>query len=666
MRYILFILSLTLSSLIISQTTVSTTSISGGADGNSCTVIDTRANLIALRNANGLDIGCTYILTDYVNGRLVAGTTITLRADAVNEFSENVSVNTTYDDEGWRGIYDIDRNLVLELTDNRGNIARGFSGLEVANFDWGNTFITDVLVDNATWTTTYGATRTVNTCEFKNGSTVNTTGQVAGTLTRVVIDNSSTLITQLANIGLNNVTLTNQSTLNATSYTGATTLSNYNIYESTIDLQNSTAGFSISNVYMYNSTFNHTLVTTGTVTGSSLTMSGSTTITHSEGALNLSLNRVTLINQSNINHSQGSILLSDYILENAVTVMQNTGVGGSISLSAGIITGSSTLTNQGASTINGTRLQMYQLSTLTIQNGATGTQTFTYTKFENNSSNLISATSTAGNTTVSQSTFSNQSFFQKTGVGALAMANATFDNKAVVVLTSDRNLSITRVYANNVVQISSTATGVGIADAVIDCTLEDRCNISFSATGLGTNRIISTTMMGINATITFSGTTLSNTVQQCQLINGSIQMSNNIIAQTLVLATVSNVSNINLINMSVAKTVQHLQADNSSTITINNPTGAGSIIYINAYARGTINITGTATISQDLYAEQGGAITHNGGQSIGIKKIMPGTLTTGNFNHQNLIMISPTSRTLTGANTNRSEYLGVVSSAPLF
>ena len=666
MKYILLIL-LFVNLGVNAQTTISTTSIGGGgADGNSCTIIDIRANLIALRNANGLDIGCTYILTDYVNGRLVAGTTITLRADAVNEFSENVSVNTTYDNEGWRGIYDIDRNLVLELTDNMGNIARGFNGLEVANFDWGNTFITDVLVDNATWITTYGATRAVYTCEFKNGSTVNTTGQVGGTLNRVIVDNASSLNITNANISLLNFNMYNSSSLIASTFTGGTSLSNYNIYTSTIDLQNSTAGFSISNVYMYNSTFNHTLVTTGTVTGSSLTMSGSTTITHSEGALNLSLNRVTCNNQGNITHSQGSISLSDYILENAGNVNQNTGVGGSISLSEGIITGSSTLTNQGASTINGTRLQMYQLSTLTIQNGATGTQTFFYTKFENNSSNLISATSTAGNTTVSQSTFSNQSFFQKTGVGALAMANATFDNQAVVVLTSDRNLSMTSVYANNAVQIRSIATGVGITDAVTYCTLEDRCNILFNATGLGANSIIYATMMGLNATITFSGTTLSNTVQQCQLINGSIQMSNNIIAQTLVLATVSNVSNINCINMTVTKSMRRLQADNSSTITINNPTGAGSIIYINAYARGTINITGTATTSQDLYAEQGGAITHNGGQSIGIKKIMTGTLTTGNFNHQDLIMISPTSRTLTGANTNRSEYLGVVSSAPLF
>jgi len=38
------------------------------------------------------------------------------------------NINTTYDNEGWRGIYDIDRSLVLELQDNRNNIARGFNG----------------------------------------------------------------------------------------------------------------------------------------------------------------------------------------------------------------------------------------------------------------------------------------------------------------------------------------------------------------------------------------------------------------------------------------------------------------------------------------------------------------------------------------------------------
>lgn len=101
--------------------------VSTGGD-SSCIISGTRAQLLALRASNSLDRGCSYLLTDHLQGRLVVGTTILLSAISINEFSENVSINTTYDNEGWRGIYDIDRSLVLELQDNRNNIARGFNG----------------------------------------------------------------------------------------------------------------------------------------------------------------------------------------------------------------------------------------------------------------------------------------------------------------------------------------------------------------------------------------------------------------------------------------------------------------------------------------------------------------------------------------------------------
>ena len=93
----------------------------------------TRAALLTLRATGQLRTECPYIITDHVQNRLVAGTTITMRAVAANELSEQVEVNTTYDNEAWAGIYDIDRALVLELTDNRGNVAKGFNGTEVAS-----------------------------------------------------------------------------------------------------------------------------------------------------------------------------------------------------------------------------------------------------------------------------------------------------------------------------------------------------------------------------------------------------------------------------------------------------------------------------------------------------------------------------------------------------
>lgn len=114
------------------------------------------------------------------------------------------------------------------------------------------------------------------------------------------------------------------------------------------------------------------------------------------------------------------------------------------------------------------------------------------------------------------------------------------------------------------------------------------------------------------------------------------------------------------------KSVSNVLLDGGSSLVINNPTVVGGISNINAYNNSTININGLAGSSSRLTAMNQATITHNGGNASNIIKQMTGTLTTGNFNQTNLIMISPTSRTLTGANTNRSEYLGVVSSVPLF
>lgn len=59
-----------------------------GESENNCTIVDTRVNLISLRNAGGLTVGCHYVLTDHVQGRLVKGTKIekvNLLIEAINK-----------------------------------------------------------------------------------------------------------------------------------------------------------------------------------------------------------------------------------------------------------------------------------------------------------------------------------------------------------------------------------------------------------------------------------------------------------------------------------------------------------------------------------------------------------------------------------------------------
>lgn len=54
------------------------------ASGATCPAPMTRAALIALRNSGGLSKDCDYVITDHVQGRLVAGTQIHLQAVDAN------------------------------------------------------------------------------------------------------------------------------------------------------------------------------------------------------------------------------------------------------------------------------------------------------------------------------------------------------------------------------------------------------------------------------------------------------------------------------------------------------------------------------------------------------------------------------------------------------
>lgn len=638
--------------------------VSGG--DSSCLVIANRSQLLALRLSNSLDVGCHYRLTDYANGRLVAGTIITLHADSNSEFSENVTVNTTYDNEGWSGIYDIDRNLVLELKDNRGNIARGFNGTEVANFDWGNSFITNVLLDNSTWTTTYGASRTVTNCEIKEGSVLTTTSQTGGTISRLNLIGASTLTTATANVSITGCTIDRSSVVNLTSFTAGSNMQNYTLYNATINFSNSTSGVTLQIVRITNSTFNHTGVTTGTITGTNLIMENACSINHNNGAGNLSLNRVNMLGQAQINHTSGTISLTNYVLENNGNVVQNTGTTGVINLSDGILTGNGFVQNLGDYTINGTRFSAYENSTFSTQILAVGTATLTGTSLYNASSISITSASTAGNVSITGTNMKGASNINKNGTGLLTISNSEFNSNGRILFSSVRGLSCTRVSVSNLATIQSTATaGAGVTDGVTDVSLNSRATLTHNATGALGNNFSQCSATGLSGALTIGGTSTANTIQRGIANGATIQMSGNV-TNTVNIAIAENVGNINVQNMTVTKTMNYLTSRNNGSINITNPTGAGSISFIFSENGSNITISGTAGTSSYLYARNQGAIAHNGGNSTNITKDMVGTITTGNFTHSNLYMISPTSITLTANNANRATYLGVVSSVPLF
>lgn len=663
MKYILSFLLLI--NICFAQSTITTTSVSGGSDGDNCVVSDTRINLINLRNAGGLVVGCHYIVTDHVQTRLVAGTTITLHADSPTEFSENATVNTTYDNEGWRGIYDIDRGIVLELQDNRNNVARGFNGFEVSNFDWGNNFITNVLVDNSTWTTTYGQTRSITNVEIKGGSLLNTTTWVGGSINRLFVSGGSVVTLTSANVSLLNFNCYNGSNVNLTAYTGATTLQTYNLSTGIINLSNSTSQVTINNVTIENSTLQHTSVTTGTITGTGLYMYNSSLINHSNGALNLSLNRVTLDEASSITHSSKTISLSSYKILEGSSINSSTSVGtGGVTLNNGEIKSQSTINNLADYSIKGTRFIMDRASNISTANGAIGTLTLTNSKLDNQGQITIGATSTSGNITFTNGLIEGSAFIQKNGTGAITCSYTYLIDQSRIVLTGANSINTTRSTFNGLTQINCNSASA-ITSGIIDCNFAVRSNINFTSTGATGNNLFYVDGSGISTNISFSGTSASQTLQQSNIDNSTFSCANNTVANSYTFCHIKG-STLSVTGLTVNKNPTQIYLDANSTLTINAPTGAGGISLITCIGNSNITITGTAGTSSRLTAINQAGIIHNGGRSTNIIKQMANTLTTGNFNHSNLIMISPTTRTLTGNNTNRSEYLGIVSTAPLF
>ena len=634
------------------------------AGGTTCPAPMTRLALIALRNASGLNKDCDYVVTDHVQGRLVAGTTIHLQAVNTNTLSENVQVKTTYDNEAWFGIYDLDRGLVLELHDNRNNIARGLNGTEVSNFDWGNTNITNTTVNNATWSSTIGSVRTVNDLQVLESATFTSMGQTGGTINRTTIKGSSTVNLTNANVSLSNWNVGRQSFVDMTAFTAGSLLNNYTLDNSIINFANSTSGVSLAIVTLIGSTINHSGVTTGTLTGVNLIMDDSSTVTHSNGAGNLSLNRVKMSNNAQINQSQGTISLSDYKITGLAFIQQTAGTGGNISLSAGEISGSSQVFNQSASNINGTRYYSKQNSAINVNNGTTGIVTLTGSTFNESSQLNINAPAISGNTSLLTTQLNNTSLITRSGIGALTLTDSSFNSNSRLTLSNARGLSVTRSDFKNLVQITQSGTGV-VTDNLVDSIGENRVIFQFSATGASANSANYVHAYGLGSNYIITGTSSSQTFNRTTLNASTLNCTNNTAANTYNNLTAFDGSSITLQNHTVTRTATNLEAFNGSTITIDNPTGAGSLNTIHSKESSSVVITGPVTNVTIAGADEGGGLVINGGSSTRVFKRMFGTLTTGNFTHNGVIVINSINATLTANNSNRSSYLGVVSSVPL-
>lgn len=197
----------------------------------------TRAAALALRAASGLQENCVVVITDGpAIGPAATVTEIELNPVSPTAFGQTARVFTSYDNDAWAGVYDIDlgAGTITELRDNRGNVAKDVDagGATVTSFPWGNASWRDNYAEDATLTAAAAQVGLITNCRFV-GSTVDFTGKTAGAWTDTAVTGGATVTTG-ANMVATRATITAATVSNAGA--GAFTLTDASVLDTTTTL----------------------------------------------------------------------------------------------------------------------------------------------------------------------------------------------------------------------------------------------------------------------------------------------------------------------------------------------------------------------------------------------------------------------------------------------
>lgn len=625
------------------------------AAANPCPLPMTRIALITLRNAGALRTECPYTVTDHVQNRLVAGTTITLRAVAANELSEQVDVNTTYDNEAWAGIYDIDRALVLELTDNRGNVAKGINGTEVANFDWGNTAYTGCRVENATWTVTYGSTAQMLRVSVYGGATLNTTG-FTGAMQDNRIHTATSVNFTNANGSWRYSEWWGGGSFNATGYTGGgdNYYNEFNI--STVNL----SGLTGQAVLRTNEFVATAITATGAATfgiQNSNLQSSNVNRTATGGAFNI--NQVSSTEAGSFAHSGAGTFSMTGTVNNGLI---NLAGAGALTANYCALGQSCSITHSGLGALSMTRTTLQGASSnVTVDAGSNKAVTVNDCTLRSSGIIRLVGAVAGGAFSVTATVVESSSYIYHRGTGVLSVTQSNLQGSSGIDAQSgNRSYTCVRFNLRAVSRVNFTGTGA-VTDSINDIDMGERGVLTVSCSGAA-NSILYSVITGLSGAMSFTGTTGGQSVTRLKCMDGSITFTNCTVNTSAALCEASDAGIIAFNGIATAKANSYLQAKNGSSITINNSTGGGSNIYITTEAAGSFVQSGSATNVQRVDIAQG-QVAHNGGSLLYCHKRLTGTLTTGAFNHSNIVHVMPTNRTLTAANTNRGEYVGLAPGA---
>ncbi|WP_030236774.1 hypothetical protein [Streptomyces sp. NRRL S-350] len=596
----------------------------------------TAAALRALRDAGGLDPQCHYVLTDFTQGATLAGPNLVeLHAVNASTLALEAKVFTPYDNNGWAGLYDIDRGAVgqlIELRDNLNNVVRDSTGTSpiLGTFPWGTALWSENEFDSVTLTAP--ATARVVTGNRVANSTLDMTGWASGNMTASKIENSSVVTT-------GNVMSITNSHLHGTTVTGAATGSiliqaSSRLFSSSVindpgslktvsigtsDLRGVTlrgqagtvaASFSVSTSRLR-----------GAAAGGSITSLGDTTvaITRSDIAFGI-LWTVDGVNGSSVN-------VTDATIDNIIVTRGP--AAGRMDITAGYYTGT-TIDHQGSGTI--------QLSGSWTKSGTL---------------RLAAGSS-----------------------GSLSLQNGTLENGTMVV-TSVRSLSMgVGSYVGGLATVTESGTTAAaiasIGDRLDQSRIEGGAQVTFSTTtGTNANQISRSVVRGSSVAgegvITITGTTDGAVIDGCDILGGIVTINNassGLSGQTAF--TDNHVDGGSTITYTggdaTAKQVRNNRIEGLSTLTLTGLTGSagggvGDVYGMSVRGQSTLTVAGARVAGQpvrDCTVEQGSTLNLPAGGAAQRCRVAGGaTVNGGAFVHTDTEVSLVAVKTLTAANAGR-------------
>lgn len=648
---------------------------------STCPAPMTRAALLTLRSGNALQTNCPYIITDIVQGRLVAGTTVTMHAVSANELSEDVDVNTTYDNAAWRGRYDIDRNVVMELTDNLGNTARGYNGTEVSNFDWGNGAYNDCLVSSATLTVTYGATVQCRRLQVTDSAVVNIAGMASpGQFQDTTITKGSVFTCTSGSPQFIFCDIGAQSSVTAT---GANLiLRRLRMADGLMNISNATSGATLNDVVIENNSVLYLQGVTGWLLINDLRIEeGSTvnifpgvtttteivstsfrtgaTLNKRAGSGNLTLQYTTFsdITTLNLNPTQTGNVLIRYGAFNNTANLQFSGPGafyssqcvfntnasfqlsgsGSVNMEYTIMSGGAQLVTDPGNfqQVNIANFKLHAGVIRTVGAGAAGASLLvTFGECSRGYIYLYGA-ATAGTLSISGISLQADGQLRKEG--------------------GTRNLSFSNCGSVQGI-VRSNGTGA-FSDSHSSCTLSIAGVISYTCSG-GSNLVQA--HVGAQSQLNLSGTTGLQSITNVEITNGSVvNIANCPADQRLQTTRVGESSAIVLQNNATSGTNAFCGIERNSTMQVNGVTGVYANYRVTLNGGAVFSQSGAATGADTIECRQRASMAQNGGFVNRATLIGPKNITTGNFTHTDIGSIFGPSKTLTVANTSRYDYAGI-------